>query len=116
MKIDRLGVFEFSREKNTKSYSLKPQIPAKIKKQRRKELMSLQQKISFDLNKKMIGKKIDCIVETVNEDGLVVARTYKDAPEVDALIFVDTLEPVLPGDIITVKVTNFKEYDLIGKY
>ncbi len=116
MKIDRLGVFEFSREKNTKSYSLKPQILVKVKKQRRKELMSLQQEISFDLNKKMIGKKIDCIVETVNEDGLVVARTYKDAPEVDALIFVDTVEPVLPGDIITVKVTNFKEYDLIGEY
>ena len=116
MKIDRLGVFEFSREKNTKSYSLKPQISAKIKKQRRKELMALQQKISFDLNKKMIGKKIECIVETVNEDGLVIARTYKDAPEVDCLIYVDTIEPVLPNDIITVKVTAFKEYDLIGKY
>lgn len=115
MKIERLGVFEFSREKNTKSYSLKPQIPAKIKKQRKKEIMALQQKISFNLNKKMIGKKIDCIVETVNEDGLVVARTYKDAPEVDALIFVDTIEPVLPGDIITVKVVDFKDYDLIGK-
>ena len=116
MKIDRLGVFEFSREKNTKSYSLKPQIPAKIKKQRRKELMALQQKISFDLNKKMIGKKVDCIVETVNEDGLVIARTYKDAPEVDCLIYVDTVEPVLPNDVITVEVTAFKEYDLIGKY
>ena len=116
MKIDRLGVFEFSREKNTKSYSLKPQISAKIKKQRRKELMALQQKISFDMNEKMIGKKIDCIVETVNEDGLVIARTYKDAPEVDCLIYVDTVEPVLPNDVITVEVTAFKEYDLIGKY
>lgn len=116
MKIDRLGVFEFSREKNTKSYSLKPQIPAKIKKQRRKDLMALQQQISFEQNKKMIGKKIECIVETVNEDGLVIARTYKDAPEVDCLIYVDTIEPVLPNDIITVKVTAFKEYDLIGKY
>lgn len=116
MKIDRLGVFEFSREKNTKSYSLKPQIPAKVKKQRRKELMALQQKIALDLNKKMIGKKVECIVETVNEDGLVIARTYKDAPEVDCLIFVDTVEPVLPNDIITVKVTDFKGYDLIGKY
>ena len=116
MKIDRLGVFEFSREKNTKSYSLKPQIPAKIKKQRRKELMALQQQISFEQNKKMIGKKIDCIVETVNEDGLVIARTYKDAPEVDCLIYIDTIEPVLPNDVITVEVTAFKEYDLIGKY
>lgn len=116
MKIDRLGVFEFSREKNTKAYGLKPQILAKVKKQRKKALMELQQKVSKSINEKLIGKKIDCIVESINEDGAVVARSYKDAPEVDGLVFVDTKTPVIPGDIITVKITGAVEYDLIAVY
>lgn len=116
MKIDRLGVFEFSREKNTKSYSLKPQILAKIKKQRKNILMKLQQEVSKKLNQKLIGKKIDCIVETINQDGTVVARSYKDAPEVDGLVYIETKAPVIPGDIITVKITGAIEYDLIAQY
>ena len=115
MKIDRLGVFEFSKEKNTKAYTLKPQILAKVKRQRRKQLMELQQQVSAELNKKIIGKKIECIVETVTDEGNVVARSYKDAPEVDGLIYINTKTPVIPGDIITVKVTGADEYDLIGE-
>lgn len=114
MKIDKLGVFEFSREKNTKADKMKPQILSKVKKQRRKQLMQLQQEISSNINKKLIGKKLDCIVEAINEKGTVVARTYKDAPEVDGLIYINTTTPVNPGDIITVKITGAVEYDLIG--
>ncbi len=116
MKIDRLGVFEFSKEKNTKAYSMKPQILAKVKKQRRNALMKLQQTVSKELNEKLIGKKIDCIVENINEDGLVVARSYKDAPEVDGLVYINTKTPVIPGDIITVKITGAVEYDLTAVY
>ena len=116
MKIDKLGIFEFSREKNTKAYKLKPQIPSKIKKQRKKQLMELQQKISKEINNKLIGKKIDCIIEAINSDGLVVGRTYKDAPEVDGLVFIDTKTPVTPGDIITVKITGAVEYDLTATF
>ncbi len=112
MKIDRLGVFEFSREKDTKAYNLKPQISAKIKKQRKKQLMLLQQNISKELNKKLIGKKINCIVETINENGIITARSYKDAPEVDGLVFIKTKTPVIPGDIITAEITGAVEYDL----
>ena len=112
MKIDRLGVFEFSKEKNTKAYNLKPQISAKVKKQRKKQLMLLQQNISKELNKKLIGKKLDCIVETINEDGIITARSYKDAPEVDGLVFIKTNTPVIPGDIITAEITGAVEYDL----
>ena len=116
MKLDRVGVFEFSKEKNTKAYSLKPQISAKIKKQRKNTLMKLQQEISASINKKLIGKKIDCIVETVNSKGKVSARSYKDAPEVDGLVFIDTKTPVMPGDIITAKVTGASEYDLFASF
>lgn len=116
MKIDKLGIFEFSREKNTKAYKLKPQIPSKIKKQRKKQLMELQQKISKEINNKLIGKKVDCIIEAINSNGLVVGRTYKDAPEVDGLIFINTKTPVTPGDIITVKITGAVEYDLAATF
>ena len=115
MKLDRVGVFEFSKEKNTKAYKLKPQIPAKIKKQRKKQLMELQQKISRAINEKMINKKIDCIIEALNEDGTITARTYKDAPEVDGLVYIKSDEPVVPGDIITAKVIGAIEYDLIAE-
>ena len=116
MKIDRLGVFEFSKEKNTKAYSMKPQILAKVKKQRRNALMKLQQTVSKELNEKLIGKKIDCIVENINEDGLAVARSYKDAPEVDGFVYINTKTSVIPGDIITVKITGAVEYDLTAIY
>lgn len=116
MKIDKLGVFEFSKEKNTKAYKLKPQILAKVKKQRKKQLMELQQTISKEINEKLKGKKIDCIVEAINQDGDVIGRTYKDAPEVDGLVFIKTEQPVNPGDIITVKITGAVEYDLIAEF
>lgn len=114
MKIDKLGVFEFSKEKNTKAYKLKPQIPAKIKKQRKNQLMELQQSVSKEINNKLIGKKIDCIIEAINSNGDIVGRTYKDAPEVDGLVFIQTETPVNPGDIVTAKITGAVEYDLIA--
>lgn len=114
MKLDKVGVFEFSKEKNTKAYKLKPQIPSKIKKQRKKALMTLQQKISKTINEKLIGKKIECIIESITENGTVIGRTYKDAPEVDGLIYIETKTPVIPGDIVTAKITGANEYDLTG--
>ena len=113
-----LGIVElhkFSKEKNTKAYKLKPQIPAKIKKQRKKQLMELQQQVSKSINEKMINKKIDCIIESLNEDGTITARTYKDAPEVDGLVYIKSNEPVVPGDIVTAKVIGAIEYDLIAE-
>ena len=74
--------------------------------------MLLQQNISKELNKKLIGKKLNCIVETINEDGIITARSYKDAPEVDGLVFIKTNTPVIPGDIITAEITGAVEYDL----
>lgn len=116
MKFDKVGVFEFSKEKGTYAYSLSDQVLAREKKQRKNKLMKLQQKISKEINKGIIGKTIDCIVETIGEDGSIVARTYKDAPEVDGLIFVSSEEMLVPGDVIGVKVTSANEYDLFGKF
>lgn len=114
-KFDKMGVFEFSKEKDTYAYGLKNQIPAKVKKLRKNILMKLQQEISLENNKKMLGKKVDCIVEFVKDDGQIIARTYKDAPEVDGLIYISSEEIPAPGDIINVEITDYDEYDLFAK-
>lgn len=115
VKFDKMGVFEYSREKGTLSYSMKNQVPAKIKKARRKKLMELQQNISYELNQKYIGQKLPCIIEGYTDDGLVIARTEHDAPEIDGLVYIKTDKQVVPGDIEDVKITSASEYDLYGE-
>ena len=113
-KFDRLGVFMYSREKGTPSYTMKPQISAKIKRERQKKLMQLQQEISFERNKKFIGKTLPCIIEGFSDNGHVIARTQYDAPEVDGVVNIKTQEPVVPGDIENIKITAADIYDLTG--
>lgn len=115
IEFDRLGVFEFSREKGTIADKLKPQISGKIKKARRNELLEIQKKISNDINKKLIGKKIACIIEEVNENGLTLARSYKDAPEVDGIVYIKTNKHLIPCEIEMVKITGHNDYDLYGE-
>ena len=114
-KFDRLGVFEFSKEKGTYAYNLKPQVPKRVKEKRKNLILELQKEISHKINSELIGKKIPSIIETIQSDGLVIGRTYKDAPDVDGLIYVETDEVLTPGDIFDVEVTSFSEYDLWGK-
>lgn len=115
VKFDRMGAFEYSREKNTYSYALKGQVPAKIKKQRRKRLMELQQKISLKNNEKYINKTIKCIVEGYTDDGVIILRSEHDAPEIDGVVYAHSDQNVVPGDIETVKITKVDEYDLFGE-
>ena len=113
-RFDKLGIFEYSREKNTDSYGMKPQIPAKIKKTRRKELMKLQQSISKEINESLIGKKIPAIIESMTSSGKIIGRTFRDAPEIDGLIYIETARALLPGDIVSAQITKACEYDLYG--
>ena len=115
MKFDRMGVFCYSREKGTPSYSMKPQISKKVAKQRYNKLMAIQQEISLERNRSFLGKKIPCIIECVSDEGEVVARTQYDAPEIDGVVNIHTKKPVVPGDIETVKIVDASEYDLIGQ-
>ena len=113
-KFDKMGAFEFSREKNTYAYSLPEQIPSRVKKQRKNKLMKLQQKISREVNDSFEGREIPCIIESVTSEGVVIARSYRDAPEVDGLVYVEAQELLVPGDIETVKITGCDDYDLFG--
>ena len=114
VKFDRMGVFEYSREKGTYSDTLVPQIHPKTKKSRRDKLMKLQQKLSLENNQKYIGKSINCIVEGYTDNGTVILRSEHDAPEIDGLVSAQTSNPVVPGDIEKVEITNADEYDLYG--
>ena len=114
-RFDRMGVFEYSREKNTASYDMEHQVPEKIKKQRYKKLMEMQQQISFEINQTYIGKTIPCIVESFTDDGVIIMRSEHDAPEIDGLVYATSEKPVVPGDIENVLIDRADEYDLFGK-
>ena len=114
MKFDRMGVFCYSREKGTPSYSIKPKIPEKVAKARYEKLMAMQQKISAERNRGFVGKTLPCIIECVSDDGEVIARTQYDAPEIDGIVNIHTDKYVVPGDIEQVKIIGSTEYDLIG--
>ena len=115
MKFDRMGVFCYSREKGTPSYSMKPQIAKTVAKKRYKKLMEIQQGISLERNKKFIGQTIPCIIECIADNGEAVGRTQYDAPEIDGVVTVKTNKLLVPGDIELVKITDASEYDLMGK-
>ena len=113
-KFEKMGVFEYSREKNTVSYSMEHQIPENVKKQRREKLMKLQQKISREINENYIGKVIPCIVEGYTDEGVIILRSEHDAPEIDGVVYAKSQEPVVPGDIENVKIEQADDYDLFG--
>lgn len=115
VKFDRMGAFEYSREKGTYSDKLKGHLSEKVKRERRDRLMKLQQQISLENNEKYIGLTIKCIVEGYTDDGIVILRSEHDAPEIDGVVYAKSNEPVVPGDIEEVKITRADEYDLFGK-
>ena len=115
MKFDRMGVFCYSREKGTPSYNMKPQVSKRIAKQRWKKLMEIQQEISLERNKKLVGKLIPCIIECYSDEGEIIARTQYDAPEIDGIVNIKTDKHVVPGDIELVRITGASEYDLVGE-
>ena len=126
--FDRLGVFTYSREENTPAASMKPQIPARTKKRRQKELMLAQQEIAFRKAASHVGKTYRAIIEgRVTQEAafdaadlsdsrfVYMARTAMDAPGVDGLLFVQSDRELMTGDFIQVRVSGAREYDLIGR-
>lgn len=114
--FDRLGVFTYSREEGTPAYDFDNQISEEIMEVRRSEIMELQQEISFALAEDMVGRELTAFVEgkVVDED-VYISRTYRDAPDVDGYLFIQTARELMSGDFVKVKVTGAHEYDLIGE-
>ena len=116
MEFDRLGVFPYSQEEDTPAAQLPDQIEDTLKEARRDELMELQQAIAFEKAEEAVGQVLLAMVEgKVADEDVYVARTYKDAPEVDGYLFINTTASLVTGDFVKVLVTDSNEYDLIGE-
>ncbi len=116
MEFDRLGVFTYSPEENTPAADFPDQIAEDVKISRRDGVMELQQEVSIDKSARMVGKVLECMVEgKIEDDDVYVARSYRDAPNVDGYVFINTDANLMSGDIVKVQIDGSTEYDLIGK-
>lgn len=116
MEFDRLGAFVYSPEEGTGAYAMPDQIADETKEERRAALMELQEEVIFDKNETMPGRELFVLVEgKVADENAYIGRTYRDAPDVDGYIFINTDETLMTGDIVKVRVTGALEYDLTGE-
>ncbi len=116
-RFDRLGVFTYSQEEGTPAAVLPGQVPDKVKKSRLERAMLLQQKISAENNRKWIGRKLQVLIEEPSKESknLWIARSYQDAPDVDANVLVKSSRPLDPGTFHTVTIQKAEAYDLVGE-
>lgn len=116
MEFDRLGVFTYSPEEDTPAAIMPDQIPEEVKEERKACLMELQQEIAYEKAAEMEGKELLVMIEgKVADENAYVARSYKDAPNVDGYVFVNTDNNLMTGDFVKVRITGSYEYDLIGE-
>jgi ribosomal protein S12 methylthiotransferase len=110
--FDALGCFKFYPESGTPAAEMPGQIPDKVKRQRLEELMLTQQRIAFARNKKRIGTKLTCLVDSVDPGGTGQGRFYGQAPDIDSVCIIEDCS-ANPGQFVNTKVTRTKDYDLI---
>jgi ribosomal protein S12 methylthiotransferase len=111
IKFDHVGAFTYFQEKGTTAEKLGDPVSSAEKEDRLGRLMTLQQDISLRKNQDWIGKTLPILVEGYNE-GVSIGRSYRDAPEIDGMVFVDGELPI--GDICQVKITDALVHDLVG--
>lgn len=115
--LDNIGIFKFSREPGSHAYDLPDQVPEEVKEKRYKRLIQTQQKVVKKNQKKMIGKKLQVIVEGYHPDSplLMRGRYFGQCPDIDGQVIINDGRKVKAfGQFYTVEVTDFADYDLIG--
>lgn len=116
MEFDRLGAFAYSPEEGTPAAEFEDQIEEEVKLDWQADVMELQEEVIFDKNETLIGLTMYAFIEgKVADENAYIGRTYRDAPNVDGYIFIQTEEELMTGDIVKVKVVGAYEYDLIGE-
>ena len=116
LRFDRLGVFTYSPEEGTPAASFADQVPEEVKQQRRNEIMEAQQKIAFETAEERLYQKVEVLIEgKLPGENVFIGRTYRDAPNVDGYIFVQSSHELISGEMVMAQVTDAKEYDLIGE-
>ena len=115
MQFDRLGVFQYSHEEDTRAYELKDDVPAEVKQERANRLMEIQQDISLAKNQQKIGQTLKVLFDR-KEGEYFIGRTEGDSPEVDNEVLVPAADNyVRVGDFAQVRITDATEYDLFGE-
>lgn len=116
MEFDRLGAFAYSPEEGTPAANFPDQVDEELKLDWQADVMELQEEVIFDKNETLIGMETFAFIEgKVADENAYIGRTYRDAPNVDGYIFIQTEEELMTGDIVKVKVTGAYEYDLVGE-
>ncbi|NDK56503.1 30S ribosomal protein S12 methylthiotransferase RimO [Pontibacter fetidus] len=114
-RFDRLGIFAYSHEDNTHSFTLEDNVPDEVKQERADAIMELQQGISVELNEEKVGKTYKVLFDR-KESGYFVGRTQYDSPEVDNEVLVPAdSNYVRLGDFANVKITDSSDFDLYGE-
>jgi len=114
--FDRLGAFEYSQEENTPAADYPDQIDEATCAAWQAEVMELQEEIIMDKNADMIGSELLVMIEgKVSDENAYIGRSYRDAPDIDGYVFVNTDQELMSGDFVKVKITGAYEYDLIGE-
>ncbi len=113
MKFDRLGIFQYSHEDDTHSFTMPDDVPAEIKQERADIIMELQQGISAELNQSKVGKTFKVLFDR-KEGGYFIGRTEFDSPEVDNEVLISAQQYVRLGDFAQVKINQAEEFDLFG--
>ena len=116
MEFDRLGAFTYSQEEDTPAAEFPDQIPEDVKSDWQAEAMELQQEIIFDKNESLIGAEVWVMIEgRVDGENAYVGRTYRDAPDIDGYVFLNTDQELMSGAFVRVRITGALDYDLIGE-
>lgn len=113
-RFDRVGIFTYSHEEGTSAYSEVDDIPAAEKEERAREIMEVQQEISYELNQDKIGKVFKVMVDK-KEAGRYLGRTEFDSVEVDNEVVINTTERLRPGHFVQVRIVKAYDYDLEGE-
>ena len=117
LRLDKVGVFTYSREEGTPAYDMPHQVPEDVMQERYHDLMSVQCKISEELNQELEGRELDVLVEGRDEEqqNIAVGRSYREAPDVDGQVYIEGDTDSQPGDIVRVKVLQGFTYDVVGE-
>lgn len=113
-KLERLGVFPYSREENTPAYNLDGQIEREVKNKRKDIILELQKSISTEFCMKQEGKKLKVIIDDILDEETYIGRTYMDSPEIDGAVYVTSKKDLEIGQYVDTMITDSLEYDLIG--
>ena len=115
-KFENAGVFQYSQEENTVAATLPEQIPEETKQERYDELMAIQAGVSEDIHRSMEDRELEVVVEgyEAEEENLVAARSYREAPDIDGSIFVENAPGLNPGDFIRVRIEQGFAYEVVA--